>query len=194
MARGLPLAHAAGAILDAGVKILQLRHKAPYTREVFAQAAAIAGMCRQAGAGFVINDRSDIALILEAGVHLGQDDLPPAEVRRMIGPGRMLGFSTHNQQQVHDARAEPIDYVAFGPVYPTASKEKPDPVAGVEELRRAKSQTDRPLIAIGGITLTNSENVFDMGADSLAVISDLYPDPLSVGTLRARALAWLAVV
>ena len=192
--RGLTPVDAAAALLDAGARILQLRHKGTYTRMMFDQASTIARMCREAGAAFIVNDRADVALMVDAGVHVGQDDLAPADVRRVVGPDRTVGFSTHNEKQFRLALSEPADYLAFGPVFPTSSKENPDPAVGLVELRRIRMLADRPLVAIGGITREHAPSVIEAGADSIAVIGDLYPSPLDRRTLRRRAEEWLAIV
>ncbi len=126
----------------------------------------------------IMNDRADLVLIAEFdGVHVGQDDLSPASVRKMIGPDRWLGVSTHNPEQLVEANQTSADYVAIGPVFATSSKEKPDPVVGLEGVRRARQLTRKPLVAIGGITRANAASVIEAGADAVAVISDLLRDP-----------------
>ena len=133
----------------------------------------------------IINDRVDVAIAAGAdGVHLGQDDLPPGRVRSLVGPDRIIGFSTHTLEQASAANSLPIDYIAIGPMFETSTKEKPDPVVGLDLLRAIKQQASKPLVAIGGITLERARSVIEAGADSVAVISDLYStcDP----TARAR--------
>lgn len=126
----------------------------------------------------IMNDRPDLCLAAEFnGVHVGQDDLSPESVRRIIGPNRWLGVSTHNPGQLKDADQTSADYVAIGPVFATSSKQKPDPVVGLEGVRRARALTQKPLVAIGGITRANAASVIEAGADSVAVISDLLRDP-----------------
>lgn len=181
---------AAEALLAGGARILQFRHKGHYSRQVFGEAEKVAELCRRAGALFVIDDRADIAILLDAGVHLGQDDLPPRDARRLVGPGRLLGFSTHNEAQLRAAAAEPADYIAAGPIFGTSSKEKPDPVVGVEELRRLRALEARPLVAIGGITRENALAVLEAGADSVAVIGDLLPAECNFKSVRTRTEAW----
>lgn len=157
----------------------------------------MAELCRQAGALFVINDRADVARLLDAGLHVGQDDLPPAEARRLIGPDAVLGLSTHNPAQFRAALMEPVDYVAFGPIFPTATKENPDPVVGLgllPELAEQARRSGRPLVAIGGITRARAHEVLAAGADSLAVISDLVPHPLTSVSLRTRIEEWLQLL
>jgi len=181
---------AARAWLDGGACILQFRHKGQWTPAVFEQAAQIAGACRERGAVFVINDRADMAKLLGAGLHVGQDDLAPGDARRLLGAEAFLGCSTHNPQQLGAAAAEPVSYVAFGPVFSTASKENPDPVVGLEELRACRARCNRPLVAIGGITRQNVSAVFAAGADSVAVISDLLPENCTSANLRRRMEEW----
>jgi thiamine-phosphate pyrophosphorylase len=126
----------------------------------------------------IMNDRADLCLAAGFdGVHVGQEDLSPDSVRAIIGPERWLGVSTHNPEQLCEADLTSADYVAIGPVFSTSSKEKPDPVVGLEGVRRARQLTRKPLVAIGGITRANAVSVIDAGADSVAVISDLLRDP-----------------
>jgi len=126
----------------------------------------------------IMNDRADLCLAAEFdGVHVGQEDLSPESVRKIIGPDRWLGVSTHNPEQLREADLTSADYLAIGPVFATSSKEKPDPVIGLEGVRRARALTRKPLVAIGGITRANAASVIDAGADSVAVISDLLRDP-----------------
>lgn len=176
---------AAEALLTAGAEILQLRHKSHFDRELFRHTERVAELCRQAGALFVMNDRADIAMMLDCAIHVGQDDLPPADVRRIAGSTRVLGFSTHNEAQIRAAASEPIDYVALGPIFGTLSKLNPDPEVGLQELRRLKPLAQVPLVAIGGVTRQSAPAVWAAGADSIAVVSDLYPD------VRVSAEEWM---
>jgi thiamine-phosphate pyrophosphorylase len=126
----------------------------------------------------IMNDRADLCLAADFdGVHVGQDDLSPEAVRAIIGPDRWLGVSTHNPEQLREADLTSGDYLAIGPVFATSSKENPDPVVGLEGVRRARALTRKPLVAIGGITRANAASVIEAGADSVAVISDLLRDP-----------------
>jgi len=126
----------------------------------------------------IMNDRADLCLAAEFdGVHVGQDDLSPESVRTIIGPKRWMGVSTHNADQLREADLSSADYLAIGPVFQTSSKERPDPVVGLEGVRRARALTQRPLVAIGGITRANAASVMEAGADAVAVISDLLRDP-----------------
>jgi thiamine-phosphate pyrophosphorylase len=125
-----------------------------------------------------MNDRADLCILADFdGVHVGQDDLSPESVRRIIGPDRWLGVSTHNPEQLLEADQTSADYLAIGPVFSTFSKDRPDPVVGLEGMRRTRQLTRKPLVAIGGITRANAASVIEAGADSVAVISDLLRDP-----------------
>jgi thiamine-phosphate pyrophosphorylase len=189
-----PLARAAAeALLEAGARILQFRHKGFFSREVFDDARFLADSCRNAGAMFVVNDRADIAMLLNAALHVGQDDLAPEDARKIMPPSSIIGFSTHNEKQLRDADSEPVDYIAIGPIFKTASKENPDPIVGVEKLRRLRAVTKKPLVAIGGITRDTALSVFEAGADSVAIIGDLFPEPCTRAGLRTRAQEWLAI-
>lgn len=161
--------------LEAGVRLIQLRHKGQYTRELYQTAAALCEKCKQRGALFVIDDRADIAALLGAGLHVGQDDLSPADARRVIGPQALLGLSTHNEDQLAAGDREPVDYLAVGPVFQTASKENPDPALGLQRVAGMRSLTKKPLVAIGGITRASAPALWTAGIDSVAVISDLLP-------------------
>jgi thiamine-phosphate pyrophosphorylase len=126
----------------------------------------------------IMNDRADLCLGAEFdGVHVGQEDLSPEAVRSIIGPERWLGVSTHNPDQLREADLTSADYLAIGPVFATSSKENPDPVVGLEGVRRARALTRKPLVAIGGIKRTNAASVIEAGADSVAVISGLLREP-----------------
>lgn len=169
------------ALLRAGVKLIQYRHKGAFDRRHFDECARLAEASRQAGAMFIVNDRADVAVMCAAdGVHVGQDDLPPEAVRRVIGAGgagKIVGYSTHNDAQVREAAALPVDYLAIGPVFATTTKQNPDPVVGLAGVAAARRATDRPLVAIGGITRENALAVLAAGADSVAVVRDLITAP-----------------
>jgi thiamine-phosphate pyrophosphorylase len=188
--RGISLEVAAASFLEGGAAILQIRHKAHWSRAHFAAAQTVGRLCREAGALLVINDRADFAMLLDAGLHLGQDDLSPRDARRLVGTESVIGFSSHNVNQLCAAGGEPVDYVAFGPIFPTASKLNPDPVTGVEELRRCRPLIEKPLVAIGGITQENALQVFQAGADSVAVIHGLLPEIATAQSLRKRMEQW----
>jgi thiamine-phosphate pyrophosphorylase len=188
---GLSASAAAEAILDAGARILQFRHKEFFSRAVFEEAQRVAELCRAANALFVLNDRADLAALLGAALHLGQDDLAPSDARKILPAGDVIGLSTHNREQLRSGDAEPVDYLAIGPIFATVSKQNPDPVVGLAELRALREITKKPLAAIGGISRETARSVLKAGADSLAVIGDLYPAPLTAAALRARTKEWL---
>ncbi len=188
--RGVSAVNAAMAFLAGGARILQLRHKGHWSRAFFEQAREIARLCAEAGAPLIVDDRADFAMLLSAGLHVGQDDLAPRDARRLLGPAAIIGFSSHNPRQLCEAAAEPVDYVALGPVFATASKQNPDPVVGIEELRRCRALLAKPLVAIGGITRAQAREVLEAGADSIAVIADLLPDPCTAQSIRERMEEW----
>jgi thiamine-phosphate pyrophosphorylase len=190
----LGLAPSTTALLAAGARILQFRHKGQWTRTLFEAAREAARLCREAGAVPIIDDRADVAALIGAGVHLGQDDLPPCEARRLLGDGAVVGFSTHNPGQLRAAAGEPADYLALGPIFSTSSKRNPDPVVGLGGLRLCRGITGRPLVAIGGITRQNATAVLAAGAGTVAVIGDMVPDPLTPETLRNRMEEWMRLV
>jgi thiamine-phosphate pyrophosphorylase len=181
--------------VKAGVTLLQYRNKVADAGVMLEQARAvrslIVGQQSRAGAPapqqhpasydevkWIMNDRADLCLVAEYdGVHVGQDDLSPESARKVVGVSRWLGLSTHNPEQVSLADQTSANYVAIGPVFSTASKANPDPVVGLEGIRRARELTRKPLVAIGGITRQNCQAVIEAGADSVAVISDLIREP-----------------
>lgn len=165
----------AETLLDAGVRLLQLRAKLLATRDFCDLARAIGAACRRRSALFIVNDRADIARLVEAdGVHLGQTDLPPRDARRILGDDAVIGFSTHNLAQITAARDDDaLDYLAFGPIFATASKADADPRQGIEGLRAARAVTARPLVAIGGIDGDSAADVLAAGADAVAMIGAL---------------------
>lgn len=190
---GLTPAATAEALLEAGAGILQLRWKEAFDREIFIEAERIALMCRSAKALFIVNDRVDVAALVETGAHLGQDDLPPRDARDIIGKALPLGYSTHNEDQLRAADDEPVDYIALGPIFDTTSKARPDSVVGLDNLERLRPLTAKPLVAIGGITRESAPSVWRAGADSIAVIADLYPEEGGKASLRQRAEEWMRI-
>jgi len=164
-------------LIAAGVTLIQYRNKSGNARAIVEQSRELKR--RLAGnVKLIMNDRADLCLIADFdGVHVGQDDLLPESVRGIIGSERWLGVSTHNPEQVQEADRTSADYLAIGPVFSTSSKDRPDPVVGLEGVRRARQLTRKPLVAIGGITRGNAASVIEAGADSVAVISDLLREP-----------------
>lgn len=161
----------------AGVRLVQYRNKKGSAKQILEDASRLKALLG-GDVRLIMNDRADLCLAANFdGVHVGQEDLSPEGARRVIGPDLWLGVSTHNPQQLRGADASPADYVAIGPVFATSSKERPDPVIGLEGVRQARQWTRKPLVAIGGITRGNALEVIGAGADAVAVISDLLPDP-----------------
>jgi len=181
---GLSHAEQVERLAEGGATLIQLRDKLAAPREFYQAALEAMRVARRLGVRIIINDRVDIAMAVEAdGVHLGQDDLPPERARQLLGPSRLVGYSTHNLGQALAADSAPIDYLAIGPVFQTSTKERPDPVVGLDALREIKRRLTKPLVAIGGITLDRAGSVIAAGADSVAVIADLY----TAGNLTQRA-------
>jgi thiamine-phosphate pyrophosphorylase len=192
---GFDAALACTALLNAGVQIVQYRHKAAFTEVTFQEARQIAGLCRSAGAGFIMNDRADFARLLGCGVHLGQDDLPVESARSLLGPDQPIGLSTHSEKQFRQALEQRADYVALGPIFGTKSKRNPDPEVGIHTLRRVRRLTKQPLVAIGGIGIDEAAAVLEGGADSVAVISGLLPtEQGDLTALERRTAEWLKAV
>jgi thiamine-phosphate pyrophosphorylase len=176
------LLKAAEQLVAAGGRILQYRNKSGDAARMLIDARELRQRVLYSGSGdsviLIMNDRADLCLAADfEGVHVGQDDLSPASARKIVGPNRWLGVSTHNPAQVIEADKTSADYVAIGPVFGTVSKANPDPIVGLEGVRQARKLTTKPLVAIGGITRSNCAEVIEAGADSVAVISDLILDP-----------------
>jgi thiamine-phosphate pyrophosphorylase len=165
-------------LIEGGAKIVQLREKYAAPKDFYESAKKALKIARRQNVKIIINDRVDIALVLKAdGVHLGQDDLPPKNAREILGEKAIIGFSTHNITQAISAVKLPIDYLAIGPVFATKTKENPDEIVGIEGIEKVcEAVGDFPLVAIGGITLENFQDVLDAGANSVAIISDLLSD------------------
>jgi len=170
----IPTKECAKSLVDAGVRLIQYRNKRASGRELFETSRELAEYLNPVGVQFIVNDRADIAVLADArGVHVGQDDLGVEQARRVIGDGKWVGVSTHNAGQFRAVLETSADYVAVGPIFATGSKENPDPVVGVGFVREARAMTDKPLVAIGGITLERAVEVINAGADSVAIISDI---------------------
>jgi thiamine-phosphate pyrophosphorylase len=178
-------------LMDAGVKLLQYRAKDAGARELWAESRAIGEVARRANCMFIVNDRPDVAYLAGAdGVHVGQDDLDVEQARKVIGADRWVGVSTHNLEQFQAAAATSADYIAVGPIFPTSSKANPDPVIGTDLLRRVRALSEKPIVAIGGITLDRAAEVLEAGANSVAVISDILKskDPAAMAREFIRRL------
>lgn len=175
-------------LADAGVEILQYRNKQENDETVVEDARVI----REAAGGMklILNDRATLAARIGwDGVHVGQEDLPAREARKLVGPAAWVGLSTHNETQLRAANLEPVNYIAIGPVFATGSKANPDPVIGLEGVRRALSLTNKPLVAIGGITAETAAAVIEAGADAVAVIAAIFAPGLSAGQSARDFLA-----
>lgn len=187
--RGLSPAELAAACLRGGARLLQLRFKDGPSAEFLDLAERLVLLARPYGASLVVNDRADVALMAgAAGVHVGQEDLPVAEVRALVGPEAIVGVSTHDPAQVDEAVAGPASYIAVGPVFGTATKDTGYLARGLDLVRYAAAK-GKPIVAIGGITLANAPSVFAAGAASVAVISDV----LAGDDPESRTRAFLAL-
>ena len=169
-------------LIAGGATLIQLRDKSATAGDFYRAAVEAVDHAHRHGARIIINDRADIALASAAdGVHLGQDDLSPIHARDLLGPAAIIGFSTHSVDQARAALELPIDYLAIGPVFATATKADHDPIVGLAGLMSVrKSISNLPLVAIGGIGRNNAASVFEAGADSLAVINDLLSMPTDI--------------
>jgi len=183
----------ADAYLSGGARFIQVRAKTASGAALLEMCEAVVDRGHDAGAIVIVNDRADIARFARAdGVHLGQDDLPPAMARQVLGGGALVGYSTHTLEQVRAAARLPVDYIAIGPIFGTTSKDTGFSAVGTALVRQARALLseaglDTPIVAIGGITLESAASVIDAGATSLAVISDL----LSTGDPEARVREYL---
>ena len=180
-------------LIQGGATLIQLREKHLPSGRFYEQAEAALRVARAQGVRVIINDRVDIALALKAdGVHLGQQDLSPVAARQILGPDAIIGLSTHNKEQAEEGLSLPIDYLAAGPIFPTHSKQDPDPMLGLEGLRDIRRMVNNlPLVAIGGITFEQAHDVFKAGADCIALIGALLssPEEIQVKTKAFSALA-----
>jgi thiamine-phosphate pyrophosphorylase len=179
------------ALVSAGVGLIQYRNKEGSSLQLFDTSWQLAGRAQKCHATFIVNDRADVAQAAGAdGVHLGQDDLPVELARGVIRAGALVGLSTHSPAQVEEADRSSADYIAFGPVFPTQSKQRPGAPVGLEGLRAARKATGKPLVAIGGITVENARAVIEAGADAVAVISGL----LEHSDVGAKAQQFLQIL
>lgn len=172
--RGVGLAEFAEQLRDAGVGVVQYRDKEGSREQVARNAALLRSVFAGSGCLLILNDYAEIAAAAGwDGVHLGQGDGSPEEARKALGPGKIIGVSTHNEEQLAAADAGCADYIAIGPVFATSTKDDADPVIGLDGVRRLRALTKKPLVAIGGITRANCRAVVEAGADAVAVISEL---------------------
>jgi thiamine-phosphate pyrophosphorylase len=173
-----PLADMLKASAEAGARIFQYRHKTASMKEAYTDASALRKVASELGVTLIVNDRCDLALAVDAdGVHLGQGDVPYGYARRVMGPTKLIGLSTHTMNQVKEAETLKPDYIGFGPIFKPGSKQDHDPVVGIEGLRVVRSLTALPIFAIGGITVENAGEVMTAGANGVAVISAILDAP-----------------
>ncbi len=170
----LPLLTIAERLLEGGARLIQYRNKTASSRQLLSDVRTLVQLARAKKARIVVNDRADVAWLGHAhGVHVGQLDLQVRHVRKILGPRKMIGISTHCLDQAIEAAKTSATYIAVGPIFFTTSKNDPDPVVGLEGLREIRQYLKQPIVAIGGITAENAADVIAAGADSVAVISDL---------------------
>ena len=179
--------HIARQLFEGGARLVQIRNKKAGAGELLDQVETVLRFA-PADARVIVNDRVDVAMLSHAqGVHLGQDDLPVERARAILGDAAWIGYSTHNLEQARAADRLPVNYIAIGPIFPTTSKDNPDPVVGLEGLVRVCAAVHKPVVAIGGITLDRAADVFAAGAATAAVIGDLLRDEVA-----ARTKAWIS--
>jgi thiamine-phosphate pyrophosphorylase len=175
----------------AGARLFQYRDKWSSPAAAYRRAVRLRQAAADAGAIFLVNDRCDVALAIEAdGVHLGQEDLPLPHARAIMGPDKIIGISTHNPSQVHEASSGGADYLGFGPIFPTGTKPDHEAVVGVEGLRAIRPLTHLPVFAIGGITVETVEELAEAGADGVAVISAIAGAADVARTVQAFMTPW----
>jgi thiamine-phosphate pyrophosphorylase len=174
---GKRLLRVASECAEAGVRLMQYRVKGASARELFSVCRELRQILDPRGVRLIVNDRPDVAALANVGgAHVGQGDLEPADARFICPPPRWVGVSTHTQDQVSAADVAPVDYIAVGPLFPTRTKEKLEPLVGAQFVRKARELTRKPLVAIGGITLENLAEAFRAGADSVALARDVVAD------------------
>jgi thiamine-phosphate diphosphorylase len=176
------------ALSRAGCRLVQLRAKDLSGEEFHLWALAAREVSRECGIRLLINDRVDVALLVGAdGAHLGQDDLSPRGAREILGPSAVIGLSTHDLDEARRAATEPVDYIAIGPIFETSTKASGRSTLGVEGAQAVRAAVDKPLVAIGGVTLERAPALLEAGIDGLAVISALKTG----GDLEAVARQWM---
>ncbi len=189
--KGISELDATRRLLEAGVKLIQYRDKHASSRKLCMTAMRLAEIVNDAGGRLIVNDRLDITLLAKAsGIHLGQEDMPVESARSFLGETAMIGLSTHTLRQVEEGEKTSANYLAFGPIFPTSSKEQPDGVVGLKGMEKVLEVATKPLVAIGGITLDNATEVLAAGADSVAVIQDL----IGIEDIGKRAGRYLQIL
>jgi thiamine-phosphate pyrophosphorylase len=188
---GLSHAEQVSRLSDGGASLVQLREKKLTPQDFYEQAKVALAIAHSRKVQLIINDRVDLALALQAdGVHLGQEDLPPEAARTILGPEAIVGFSTHTLEQARQAATLPIDYLAIGPIFRTATKADTAPEVGLAGLKSVRAAVGNlPLVAIGGITPANAQDVIEAGADSVAMIGALLSSRNIADCTRALLLS-----
>ena len=193
---GLAHAEQVRQLADAGCRFVQIREKSASSRDFHNSVVESLAIARKFGMKVIVNDRIDVAIAAGAdGVHLGQEDMSPGFARELLGSDAIIGYSTHSVEQAIEALSMPIDYIAVGPVFATSTKQNPDPVIGIDGIAAIRAATGSiNIVAIGGITIDNVAEVIRAGADSAAVISDLYRDPQEIAARYAAIEASASIV
>lgn len=186
--RGRDVLTVAAEALAGGATVIQLRNKTASTRILVEEGLALRALTRERGALLIVNDRIDVALAVEAdGAHVGQDDMPVAQARRLLGPNAILGVSAANRQEAEEAIAEGADYLGVGPIFPSLGKVDAGPATGVHLLTELASYSTIPLVAIGGITTENATEVMQAGASGVAVITAVvYAEDIQAAARQLR--------
>lgn len=180
----LTLKEIATIVLSSGIRCIQYREKDKSRRDIYREALILRKLTTEFGAIFVVNDHADIALAVNAdGVHLGQSDLPLKEARKILGKGKIIGASTHSIEEAIAAEAGGADYIGFGPIFHTATKDAGKP-KGIGALREIKKNIKIPVVAIGGINAENLESVIASGADAVAVSSAILQGDIADNVIR----------
>ena len=182
----LPIEEVLKVLASSGINMIQLREKNSSPKRFFEDALRLVDCAAAFQVRVIVNDRADFAWLAEAhGVHLGQEDLPVEQARKILGADKIIGMSSHNLPQALAAERSTADYVAIGPVFPTLTKENPDPFVSRKELEEIRRGVTKPLVAIGGITTENASELFELGIDSVAVIRDLFASGDFAGKVKA---------
>ncbi|PTL35444.1 thiamine phosphate synthase [Candidatus Methylomirabilis limnetica] len=188
---GLSHVDIAAQAVEGGASMIQLRDKTAGPRQLLQEARQIAKLCRERRVCFIVNDRLDLALAVDAdGVHLGQDDLPPGNARALLGASKIMGVSTHSLEQALRAAEQGADYLGIGPIFATATKATGYEPVGCDTIRQLRARIDIPIVAIGGIRLSNVGEVIQSGAAGVAVISEI----VGVDDITAATRAFVTAI
>ncbi|MBI5025610.1 MAG: thiamine phosphate synthase [Nitrospirae bacterium] len=181
---GLSHVEMAERAIAGGAKIIQMREKLMSRRDIYEEATALRKITAMHDVLFIVNDYVDVAFAVDAdGVHLGQDDMPLKEARKILGPEKIIGISTHNLNEALKAEDDGADYIGFGPIFHTKTKDA-GPPKGLEALRRLRPHINIPIVAVGGITMDSVKAVMEAGADAVALASGIFSTPDIEGKTR----------